>query len=624
MNISDYYFIPQSSWNINSIFTTESISPHFFFSIRMFGTSRNTLTTDVDKKIQFENCLLLYPSVFKFQPLKGSPVFIAIRKESLIKDKYLIVENGLVYCFKTIYLKRDSFFLCVPNEEIKQFILADASPSIEVKTIKKYLVNKKKSNFLIIADDSKLNKLFNSPEFYFPEHRLLDQYSKSQPFIDKAFNHIKGFIYGLLGGTVGGKDDNQIKLEKSFQELQNEITSVKGRVEIAKSFNPDIFVKFCTDLNSSKTVFQKIYPKDNSSNYDTISLYINELVDFLKKRFDEISRQENEFTGLSAETLLYLSKEKENLENSKKDLQYSFDLITIKVDKLEEKRKSFGRKIEYKSIKEDIKNEISDLKEHKSSIKEQISTFSKKINSIQFRLSQANKYGRSDYDGNIEDIYYKITSLLSDIMFSVNLKFVEKRRKLDALKLSKYKINIDKLSLFWYNKLSPCNDDYIISIDESESMFDSSILFKIIINTLLENSKCTNDIPESLIDNILNTVIERLKNEKNTKEEVSELDRLLNYRSTKNFEYIIPAKNETLKNFIAFIFKPSSVEELQRFLFSKNISHQYIAYSFWGTFNGFAAMPKTFTDTIFESELNSKILDEIDNYLFANYINKTH
>jgi len=622
MNSRDYYYLPISSWNLNALFSTESISPHVFYAKRQFGTARNILTTDQEKSLQFENCLILYPQLFHFTPQKGYPIFIAIRRDYVpIDDEYIIQSNGLVYCYKTIYLRRDSFLICIPSEEIKQRILADAAPSIEVKTISKYLTFKKKSSFFIINQDLQLLKSFQLPEIYFFDESLLKKSSESQPFFDKAFNHIKGFVYGLVGGTLGGKDDAQVQLEKSLQNLQNQITAVKGETGLADKFEKNIFDNFIKELEKSKKLYAKVNKETEENEYSIIQLYINELIEYNIKRFTELESQNQGILGLTSDESSHLVQQKESLEQSRINLRDQVQSNYEKIEEFNQRRKLLGRGNLHKELREEIKEDIKVLKVQILDLKTEIKNYSAQINSIQYQLYKGKTKGKTDFDGNIEDIYFKVTSLLSDIMFRTNEEFTNRRRRAKDIKLSKNLFDLKKLTYFWLNNRAKKFDNYILELDDY--LFESPILFRVIINTIFEDCRCSNEIPEYQIDEILQTVILKLYREENQEASIRELERLVAYRSTKSFEYLLPDENDTLRNFIAFIFKPSSLEDLERFLFAKNIRNHYLAYCIWTTFNGFASIPKTFTDPIFESDRNERVLDEIDNHLFNCYIQKS-
>jgi len=92
--------------------------------------------------------------------------------------------------------------------------------------------------------------------------------------------------------------------------------------------------------------------------------------------------------------------------------------------------------------------------------------------------------------------------------------------------------------------------------------------------------------------------------------------KLLKYLQHDEHEFDIhnDAMRTVYQNLAAFIFNPNSLEELQEYLEDKKIDNHWIAYSFWGVFNGFASMSKNFTVNILDSRDHS-LINKIDERL---------
>ncbi|GAA4924576.1 hypothetical protein [Mucilaginibacter defluvii] len=74
------------------------------------------------------------------------------------------------------------------------------------------------------------------------------------------------------------------------------------------------------------------------------------------------------------------------------------------------------------------------------------------------------------------------------------------------------------------------------------------------------------------------------------------------------------ASNLIMKNFVAFTFNPDSLEKLDDFLMSKSVEERWMAYTFWGAYNGFANISRNYTADIFSSQ-NLELQEQIDQYL---------
>jgi hypothetical protein len=137
--------------------------------------------------------------------------------------------------------------------------------------------------------------------------------------------------------------------------------------------------------------------------------------------------------------------------------------------------------------------------------------------------------------------------------------------------------------------------------------------FLLIINAILKFSKsgrgpAKKDTMLQIVEHIGNKFVDRGK------------DTLLyQYLDNKIDAYSIEkASSIVMKNFVAFIFNPDSLEKLDNFLVSKDVEKKWMAYAFWCTFNGFANISRNYTKAIFnDSNINLQI--DLDNY-FSDYL----
>lgn len=93
------------------------------------------------------------------------------------------------------------------------------------------------------------------------------------------------------------------------------------------------------------------------------------------------------------------------------------------------------------------------------------------------------------------------------------------------------------------------------------------------------------------------------------------------YFNNESSEFYFDESSDVYSNLIAFMFNPGSIEKLQNYLESKSIPNQWMAYTFWCTFNGFANVSRNFVKPIFEST-NYLFQENIDNNI-ASVIRKS-
>jgi hypothetical protein len=131
-----------------------------------------------------------------------------------------------------------------------------------------------------------------------------------------------------------------------------------------------------------------------------------------------------------------------------------------------------------------------------------------------------------------------------------------------------------------------------------------------IVDIILKNGKLgKGDAPKEDILNLVDLVASRLNSTKPGK-----ASHLYQYLSGTLTEYD-PSKVQSIamKNFIAFIFNPDSIERVEGYLTTKEIPEKWMAYSFWTAFNGFANLSRIFVAPYFETN-DPKITDPIDEY----------
>ena len=620
------YFIPLSSLNLNGVFASESLSPHSFYEKRMFGMPYNTITDDNGTLLQTENSLVLFSDYFEFVPLSGRPIFLGVYEDDLdpnvlVKDN----ETNIAYYFKSIYLRKGNFFVLFPNDDEKYLFLAMASPSTEVKTLNKYNIK------IAFLSNKETDILYSLPQqtilkkrTYFPILNL--RIDNQGVFFDKAFNHIKGFIYGFLCGSLGQKTDDEIELEKTFQELHNLITGIKGKIEITQNFSLNDYDEFNAELNKSYSFCKLVFPNQQNFGYDNISVRLVELIKLQEKRFGELLRQKRHIEGLDKEEVKTIQKQIDELEKHFYTVRGREQELRERKKMLEENRpKRPKANSPEKTERERVDNEIEEIKSKIADLKPEKYNLENKISHLRMDLQQFSNLGRTEFDNSVEEQYFKIAGYITELSFWVSQNLTENKKGSSYPQIDNLNFDIIKLTNYWQN---PSNSylDFIVSFSSSSidnlNEFDLS-LYKLCTNILLSHSKTNDnnlnakatDLVIHLLDNLTTSELSRTENGLTV---IRNLTNLIEYRSSRISDYAFP-DNQILIAFICTIFKPNSIEEFTYLIQSNKVSCLDIAYSFWATFNGFANLPKNLTDIVLENE-NQQLLTYIDNYLFNNYL----
>jgi hypothetical protein len=619
------YFIPLSSLNLNGVFASESVSPHSFYEKRMFGMPYNTLPDDNGTLIQSENSLVLFSDYFEFMPSSGCPIFLGIYEDDL-DPTFLVKDNetNIAYYFNSIYLRKGNFFVLFPNDDEKYLFLAMAAPSTEVKTLNKY-------NVKFAFGSNKETDILYSLNKKFPERTNINilnlTLDNNGVFFDKAFNHIKGFIYGFICGSLGQKTDDEIELEKTFQDLHNLITGIKGKIEITQTFSLNDYDEFKNELNKSNSLLKLVFPNQQNFGYDNITVRLDELIKLQEKRFGELSRQKRHIEGFDNEELRSIQKQIDELERKFYSMRGKEQELRERKKYLEENRPkgklkpNSPEKLERERADneiEEIKSKIADLKPEKYNLENQISY-------LKTDLQQFSTFGRTEFDNSVKDQYLKISEYITDLSFWVSQKFSESKKGSSYPQINNIIFDITKLTNHWEKPLNN-NSDFIISFSsisiDNLNDFDLS-LYKLCTNILLAYSKTDNnnlnakttDLAIYLLDSFTKSELSKTENGLNV---IKNLNNLIDYRSSRTSDYSFP-DNQILTAFICTILKPNSIDEFTNLVQSNKVAFLDIAYSFWATFNGFANLPKNLTNIILENG-NEELLTYIDNYLFDNYL----
>lgn len=212
-------YISVSTYNFNTIFETESISPKSYYKKRNYG-NHLFIDTPIDE-VYNNDYLFLYE-----QPpyiADDNVMFLSIDMESLEKDLVKEVGVGVFSYPKTIYFNPKCFCLLFLNENQLQETVIYSQSFTTVKA------NRYRNLFKILKLEEQKN--YDIPVQLDPNTHI-QKYIKN----DNFFNHFKGLIYGLvLGDLTNSKPTVESELLKLFKNILGAFTSVKSQLMIKES-----------------------------------------------------------------------------------------------------------------------------------------------------------------------------------------------------------------------------------------------------------------------------------------------------------------------------------------------------------------------------------------------------
>ncbi|GHV09740.1 hypothetical protein FACS1894162_1000 [Bacteroidia bacterium] len=612
----DSFWLPINLWNLNEVFTTESISPISFYGIRDFGNPVNRN----HEKIEDTNNLIL------FDDAVNSDILLCISADLLDKNclteiqqekKAKLKIKSYEYS-KSISLRKGLFKIYFSSQDILKNFLNNAFMLLEVKTIGKYynLENQAESTF-VVSEKINTKKL---KAFYQP--KLLSERQELQPFFDKAFNQIKGLIYGYLIGSIGSLDDKEQGLVTDLFNLKNTIGGIHTDIVLTEQYSNDWLINVRKQIKDCTKRYFEVF-NQNTTVFDTLRLRLEEVDNLNKMRCENLGNQKlpnykREYDQLQNDL------EKEQRELYKFETKYKITSNRQELKEIKNQEKEIGQRkgkkreyfkkgtVEY-NRKQELKQIIDDFEQNNeySHYKEKIERLEEQIKNYQF--------GYTQYDTSINEQFNRISEQTHELVKKATNFFLSKNNKTDDFADISFKFGIEKMTDYYNTNSRKEYTDF--SIQLPQSIIDNfseteQNLLKIALNSVLSfpQGRLGNYSEQNILDILIN-----IGKELPDCQEKDILREYYKYRKAETDTFNFP-ENQVLANLIVFLMKLQGHEQINKMLVAKHVTHKQIAFMFYGAYVGFANMPKTFTNIIFESN-NENLFEYIDNYLFNNYLN---
>jgi hypothetical protein len=456
----------------------------------------------------------------------------------------------------------------------------------------------------------------------FYQSKLISDKSRLEPFFDRAFNQIKGLIYGYLIGSIGTLGEKEQSLVSDLSKLKNSIGSIHTDIALSDGHNGFWLINIRKQIKDCQKSYFDNFGKQ-SDVLDTLQLRLEEIDNLNKMRCNELSKQKNPSYKKDFE------KEQNSLEKIKQKLfryEEENEITSIREEleqiKQEEKRKGElkGKSREYYKIgteeydrKQELKNLISRLEENDEyqNLKREVNLYEERLRNFQFGMTQ--------FDTSITEQFSRISEYLHEITKNTTNYFLSINNKSNKFPDISFEISILRLTDFYSNKKTEYENFSIVFPKSLSNIFNESELqlLSVAVNSILSKPQGRlGNFSEQFILEIIKDIGEHLPDNafKQT------LRDYYKYRIGKNDTFNFP-ENSVMANIIVFLMKLNGHDQINKMLIAKNIHNRQIAFLLYGAYLGFSNMPKTFTNIIFDSD-NTELFSHIDNYLFNNYINQ--
>lgn len=566
------YYIEISSWNLLESFVTESISPFSFYSERNFG---NNLSRYLSGEKEKSNYLIL-----STQDFGGDTTLIV--DETLIDKTYLrpikkFTANPVYTYPKTIYYRKGFVKIRFSDSKLKDSLIAESQILLEVKSLDKFV-----SDFYVknksIENRSTISNL-KEEAFLLERQSFLDY--------DIKYNKIKGALVGYTRGQYTTSDNTTLELQNNLRDIKNSFGGMNTQIMMSDVFdeNSDLSER----IKNCKELFFKTVGVSNS--FDVLLDQYKEVVNLAKMRSDENKKL---YDKQKKDNLL---KEKTNIEDCISRIEESYNIIEVRkeLDSIKALEKANGKRVgksrlyfkkdtvEYerkqqlKSIIEEFENGNAEYIQYKNRL---------------YQIDQELNDDSSKFDNILSAIFTRISDILNDLIKNassltnggiVDLSHVS---ILDSLFLSS---NPDDSEICYFNILLNC-----ILNKTAKQLSEHSVLL-----VLEESAKMFKSTP--------------LSNNSSGKMILNTLREYWSYKNQRVDSFSIPESMPVLQSIMSFFVKPLGFEQIERYMMIKKFSSKAYAFMLWGAWIGFADMPKTFTNVLYQDdEVNSLIDNKLE------------
>lgn len=576
------YYINVTSWNLLESFVTESISPHFFYLERSFG---NNLSRFLDSNHELSNFLVLSTRETK------SDYSIQV-DSSLIDEESLspVKSHSTLFTYsKTIYYKKGLVAFRFATEELMSSLIAEAHILLDVKCVDKYAdcfyVSSKGFKSVEVA-----SKLANHDGFSF---ELNESVMK-----DNLFNTLKGAILSYARGVLTTSNSDEQKLKSQLLSLKNMFAGLNTTIMISGDKVKDV-ESISVQIQEAKAIYNRMRGV-KTNQFDIISQQFAEIVRLAEERAKTLAQFKGSNLSVRENQLKEEKKKIEeevfkmevdcNIAGLRSELQVIKDQERLNGKRLGKDRVYFKKGSAEYERKSWLKKEISQFEETHSEYKSLIF----RIKEIDMRIAELNS-GNTQYDNVIIGIFTRISDIMNDLIKKVNDTEV-----LNNVDLSNIVITADGNISVKVNGACAAEVDYLnialqylIANPPKDQISDALIL-----NLIVETAKIFKDYPSA------------------TTEEGMAIMKCLRefwcYKNQRCSVFSIPENLPVFQSIIAFYVKPFGFEQMERYILHKKYTQKAFGFMLWGACLGFASLPKTFTNVIYQDD---DISIQIDEYL---------
>ncbi len=348
-----------NSLELNSIFTTESISPNEIIKKRKFSSRKpqNNIFNDFDKYLLFFEEIPIYENV-------GNDVsfaFKTILEFDLDTNLLSNISKGIWCTSRTILLSPEN----LKNIYVSDDNFESMGKGIGLKQVKSAFERSKytKSNYRYDNLFKTFNVSFKEKKYSIEKFNVPLEHENKVILTDSIIDSVKGANYAYLIESIENKSNEERTLLQGIEIIRNEFAVIKNK--IAQNIKSNSLSQLLTDFNKNvgyyKNIHEKLFPvgkgydnisfeKKMSSDIDLPIDLLKKVLhfflgknadDYYKKRLNEFIKEEiknyaEAYCLVLYDEILVLSKEYIKNVNTKKNQEIiadDFSDILIELDK---------------------------------------------------------------------------------------------------------------------------------------------------------------------------------------------------------------------------------------------------------------------------------------------------
>lgn len=556
-----YYYLVVSSWNLLESFATESISPFSFYQERHFGNNLSRYMSSEKEKTHF--------LILSTRDLGGD--ISVIIDESLIDKSLLGQIKGLKTAFtypKTIYYKKGKIKFRFSNPELRDGLIAESKILLEIKCVEKY-----QPDFYVKEVESKNVKgiLYLKDSFSFEKDSYISQ--------DYNYNKTKGALFGYVRGLYTTQDRVNMDLLNNLKDLKNEFGGLHTCIMMGGIIDheKDVanMISKCKDAYFSEV--------GQSSSFDVIVANYFEINKIMKLRMKEVT------SDIGMEIL----SRKEELESTIKgiDTEYNIDFVKREFARIKDEEKENGLK---KGKTREQYKQGTPERVYKDKLKKIIEEYNKdyELRQLKYELASLDQESSPNkYDSILTSLFFRISDIMNEL-----IKGVSNKTDKNAVSLSDIEISNDSIRII------------------NDSNNPEKEYFNILLKYIIDNTRDVSISEFSVMQMIEQTaLLFKSSQQAKTEEGITILNTLRGYWAYKKHKadnFNIPDNMKVLQSIMSFMIKPFDFSQIERYMLIKGYQEKCYAYMLLGAWMGFADMPKTFTNILYQDEDVAQLIED--------------